>query len=73
MNLNFRAKIILDKTEIFFETFYFFKVLSTMCQTKQDGYLRWMKCPLESYGSADSKREFLDDMNTSGIRAKILL
>ena len=36
-----------------------------MCQTKQDGYLRWMKCPLESYGSADSKREFLDDMNTS--------
>ena len=44
-----------------------------MCQTKQDGYLQWMKCPLESYGSADSKREFLDDMNTSGIRAKILL
>ena len=36
-----------------------------MCQTKQDGYLRRMKCPLESYGSADFKREFLDDMNTS--------
>ena len=45
--------------------FIFFKVVSTMCQTKEDGYLRWMKCPLESYGSADSKREFLDDMNTS--------
>ena len=35
-----------------------------MCQTKTDGNLRWMKCPLESYRSADSKREFLDDMNT---------
>ena len=71
--LDFRAKIILDKKEIFFKTSYFFKVVSTMYQTKQDGFLRWMKCLLESYGSADSKREFLDDMNTSGIRAKILL
>ena len=35
-----------------------------MCQNKNDGNLRWMKCPRESYGIANSKNEFLDDMNT---------
>lgn len=40
------------------------KVVSSLCQKEEpNGQLRWMRCPKEARGHAESTREYLDDMN----------